>query len=101
MNPFKKSAALLVVFSIAISVPFPSWSQQTTGFKVLNDYKIASPGGWDYILVDGANKRVYVSHGTQVNVISTTGDSLVCHAIHKRVYWRQDPKTTRLNSIHT
>jgi DNA-binding beta-propeller fold protein YncE len=76
MNPIKKYAVLLMLFSIAVSVPFSVWSQQTTGFKVLNDYKIASPGGWDYILVDGVNKRVYVSHGTQVNVISTTGDSL-------------------------
>ena len=40
------------------------------------NYKINSPGGWDYIKVDGPNKRVYVSHGTQVNVISTTGDSV-------------------------
>ena len=75
MNAIKKSA-VLVIFSIAISLPFQSWAQKTTGLKVLNDYKIPSPGGWDYILVDGANKRVYVSHGTQVNVISTTGDSI-------------------------
>ncbi|MGZ3765369.1 MAG: YncE family protein [Mucilaginibacter sp.] len=76
MNSIKKSAVLLIVFSIAISMPVKSWSQQTTGFKVLNDYKIPSLGGWDYITVDGANKRVYVSHGSQVNVISTTGDSI-------------------------
>jgi DNA-binding beta-propeller fold protein YncE len=76
MNPMKKSIVLPILFSIAISMPFKGWSQQTTGFKVLNDYKIPSVGGWDYILVDGANKRVYVSHGSQVNVISTTGDSL-------------------------
>jgi len=75
MNAIKKSA-VLTIFSIAIASPFQSWAQKTTGFKVLNDYKIPSPGGWDYILVDGANKRVYVSHGTQVNVISTTGDSI-------------------------
>jgi DNA-binding beta-propeller fold protein YncE len=75
MNAIKKSA-VLVIFSIAIALPFQSRAQKTTGFKVLNDYKIPSPGGWDYILVDGANKRVYVSHGTQVNVISTTGDSI-------------------------
>jgi len=74
MNPLKKIAPILF-FAVAIAAPFKSWSQKT-GFKVLNDYKISSPGGWDYILVDGANKRVYVSHGSQVNVISTTGDSL-------------------------
>lgn len=76
MNLLKKTAVLLSLFSIAIYTPFNVWAQKITGFKVLNDYKITSPGGWDYILVDGANKRVYVSHGTQVNVISTTGDSL-------------------------
>jgi DNA-binding beta-propeller fold protein YncE len=75
MNAIKKSA-VLVIFSIIIALPFQSWAQKTTGFKVLNGYKIPSPGGWDYILVDGANKRVYVSHGTQMNVISTTGDSI-------------------------
>ena len=75
MNALKKITPILF-FAVAIAVPFKSWSQKTTGFKVLNDYKISSPGGWDYILVDGANKRVYVSHGMQVNVISTTGDSL-------------------------
>ena len=74
MNALKKITPFLLLAAV-IAVPGKS-SAQKTGFKVLNDYKIPSPGGWDYILVDGANKRVYVSHGTQVNVISTTGDSL-------------------------
>ena len=73
MNVLKRTAFLLFAVIVA---PIKSWPQKTTGFKVLNDYKIASPGGWDYITVDGINKRVYVSHGSQVNVISTTGDSL-------------------------
>lgn len=73
---FKYKSAVLILFSVISALPVQTWAQKTTGFKVLNDYKISSPGGWDYITVDGANKRVYVSHGTQVNVISTTGDSL-------------------------
>ena len=72
----KRISAVLILFSIITALPFQSRAQKKTGFKVLNDYKITSPGGWDYIMVDGANKRVYVSHGTQVNVISTTGDSI-------------------------
>ena len=75
MSSQKKSAILILLTVIAV-LPFQSWAQKTTGFKVLNDYKIPSIGGWDYITVDGANKRVYVSHGSQVNVISTTGDSI-------------------------
>jgi len=76
MNLIKKYAAAIALFGVAAIVPQTGRSQNSTGFKVLNDYKINSPGGWDYILVDGANKRVYVSHGSQVNIISTTGDSL-------------------------
>src|SRR5580698_2900740 len=76
MSLIKNSLAMLMLVGVAVSVPYHSRAQQTTGFKVLNNYKIPSVGGWDYITVDGANKRVYVSHGMQVNVISTTGDSL-------------------------
>ncbi|HVS90816.1 MAG TPA: hypothetical protein VHE59_02210 [Mucilaginibacter sp.] len=76
MNLIKRLSAALVLFGATVILPIPGRAQTSTGFKVLNDYKINSSGGWDYILVDGANKRVYVSHGMQVNVISTSGDSL-------------------------
>lgn len=46
-----------------------------TSFKVANSYSIKSPGGWDYIEVN--NGKVYVSHGTQVNILDeNTGDSI-------------------------
>jgi YVTN family beta-propeller protein len=51
-------------------------AQQKTGMHVLHDFAIGSAGGWDYITVDGANKRIYTSHGNQINVLSTSGDSL-------------------------
>jgi len=44
-------------------------------YKVVKVYHIASPGGWDYIAVH--NGRLYVSHGTQVNILNEqTGDSI-------------------------
>ena len=44
---------------------------------MIKDIPITSNGGWDYITVDGANKRIYTSHGNQINVLSTvTGDSI-------------------------
>lgn len=46
-------------------------------FKVINNFKIASHGGWDYIAVQPNSNRVFTSHGNQVNVVDkTTGDSL-------------------------
>jgi len=45
-------------------------------FHVSKTYKIGSPGGWDYIAV-GPDHKLYVSHGTQVNILDQrTGDSV-------------------------
>ena len=46
-------------------------------FSILKTFHIASSGGWDYIAVGPGNNRLYVSHGTQVNILdATTGDSV-------------------------
>lgn len=77
MKSFKKSAVMLLFCSLTIGVPVQSWSQQTTGFHILRTIKIGSSGGWDYIKADGALKRVYVSHGNQVNILDAiSGDSV-------------------------
>src|SRR5271167_3708300 len=45
-------------------------------YKVVGKIKI--PGGtrWDYAYVDSANHRLYVSHGTQTEVVDTSTDKL-------------------------
>ena len=51
-------------------------AQDQSGYKVIKTFKIGSPGGWDYIAV-GPDKKIYVSHGTQVNILDQkTGDSV-------------------------
>ncbi len=50
---------------------------QKTSLKVVNTFHIKSGGGWDYIFVDTASNKLFVSHGTQVNVLNkVTGDSI-------------------------
>lgn len=50
---------------------------QSSGYHVLNTFHIASSGGWDYIAVSPVTDNVYVSHGTQVNILNkNTGDSV-------------------------
>lgn len=52
-------------------------AQKPTGMHVINTFHIASSGGWDYIEVGPVNNWLYVSHGTQVNVLNKlTGDSV-------------------------
>jgi YVTN family beta-propeller protein len=49
---------------------------QTSGYHVTKTLKIGSPGGWDYIAA-GPDHKIYVSHGTQVNILDDkTGDSV-------------------------
>lgn len=67
----KLSITTAFIFLLSFSV----FSQST--LKVGNVFHIKSGGGWDYILADNASEKLYVSHGTQVNVLNkNTGDSL-------------------------
>src|SRR6202012_4758535 len=51
-------------------------AQNSSGFTLAKTFKIGSPGGWDYIAV-GPDGKIYVSHGTQVNILDAkTGDSV-------------------------
>ncbi len=66
-------------FSIIVAICFLCANivraQNKIDFKVTKTFHIASSGGWDYIAVN--NNKVYVSHGTQVNILNAdTGDSI-------------------------
>jgi len=39
------------------------------GYTLLKTVPVPGDGGWDYLLVDDAARRVYVSHGDQVEVL--------------------------------
>ncbi len=39
------------------------------GFKVTKKYSIPGEGGFDYIMFDSSSNRLYVSHGTKVDVL--------------------------------
>ena len=47
------------------------------GYHVLDKIKIGGAGGWDYVLADGANHRLYVSHGTSMAVVDTTDNKVL------------------------
>src|SRR5258706_1544439 len=49
----------------------------TPTYKVVSKIKIGGGVRWDYAYLDSANHRLYVSHGTQTEVIDTATDKLV------------------------
>lgn len=40
-------------------------------YKVLDHWKIGGEGGWDYLTADASAHRLYVAHGTRVEVLDT------------------------------
>src|SRR6266566_7274061 len=64
-----KTPLLLMVAAAALAAP-PT-------YKVVNKIKVGGGVRWDYAYVDSANHRLYVSHGTQTEVIDTSTDKLV------------------------
>src|SRR4051812_9991788 len=68
---------LFLLMGVAGFVPVVLRAQNAGGYHMSKTFHIASPGGWDYIAVGPGNNRLYVSHGTQVNVLDEkTGDSV-------------------------
>jgi len=65
--------ALLVLSLFAFTIP----ALAQGGYKVTQRIAIPGTGGWDYLTVDEAARRLYVSHGTQVEVIDLDSKTLV------------------------
>ncbi|OQP42958.1 hypothetical protein A4H97_12460 [Niastella yeongjuensis] len=52
-------------------------AQPAADMKLLTTFHLSGTGGWDYLAIQPGSDKLYVSHGTQVNIVNkTTGDSL-------------------------
>lgn len=57
------------------------------GYKILTKIKIGGEGRWDYVAMDSANRRLYVSHNTAVEVVDPDAGKVVgtisgLHGVH-------------------
>ncbi len=48
-----------------------------TSYKVVKSIPIGGEGGWDYLTADSQNRRLYVSHGTEVDVLDLDTEAKV------------------------
>jgi len=55
----------LVILVSAAAVP----AGAAEGYRLLKTVPVPGDGGWDYVSVDEAGRRVYISHGNQVDVL--------------------------------
>jgi len=67
----------LARFSIFLAVTALCVASEAPGFKVTKKYPVPGDGGFDYIVFDGTSNRLYVSHGTEVNVLDADSGKLL------------------------
>ena len=48
-----------------------------TGYHLLQEIKVGGDGGWDYLTVDSAAHRLYISHATHVAVVDLDSNTVV------------------------
>jgi hypothetical protein len=61
---------LVAMVGIAVGAEAP-------GFKVAKKYPVPGDGGFDYVVFDGSSNRLYVSHGTEVDVLDAASGKLL------------------------
>ena len=71
----RKSALPFAVF--ALCPLLSALLLAATGYHVLTEIKIGGDGGWDYLTVDSATRRLYVSHATHVLVVDIDKNAVV------------------------
>ncbi|HEY6895552.1 MAG TPA: YncE family protein [Rhodanobacteraceae bacterium] len=49
----------------------------STGYHITGEIQIGGEGGWDYLTVDSAARRLYVSHATHVVVVDVDSNKVV------------------------
>jgi YVTN family beta-propeller protein len=66
----------LLIFALSLSLLAAS-AQTAGGYHVLKKIAIPGEGSWDYLTVDESARRLYVSHGTQVEVLDVDSGAIV------------------------
>src|SRR5258708_4702548 len=69
---------MLITKSLLVSFAFVALlAQGTTNYKVVGRYPVPGTGGFDYITVDTAARRLYVSHARQVEVLDADDGKMI------------------------
>ncbi len=80
----KRSFLIIFVFLFISSLAL---AQKRSPLRVTQTFPIKGGGGYDYLTVDSGSNRLYVSHGTKVNILDkNTGDSIAIIPSEKDVH---------------
>jgi DNA-binding beta-propeller fold protein YncE len=82
MLPFHQAAVMSRSFralttAVALAAAVPSLALAQGGYRIVKRINTGGEGGWDYLSVDTASHRLFVSRGSHVQVVDLDRDSLV------------------------
>jgi len=77
MKTTRVTAAGLAVLGGVLSCGAPAAHSADGPYRQLKEIAIGGEGGWDYLSVDSAGRRLYVSHATKVVVVDIDKDAVV------------------------
>lgn len=62
---------------VLISIAFATAARSDSGYHVLKSISISGDGNWDYVTADSINRRLYASHGTEIDVLNLDTGEIV------------------------
>src|SRR5882762_9456594 len=64
-------------FFLILLIAFSTLAFADGNNRIIKKIPIPGQGGWDYLIVDEGARRLYVSHGTQVEVLDVDSGAIV------------------------
>ncbi len=64
-------------FFLILLIAFSTFAFADGNNRIIKKIPIPGQGGWDYLIVDEGARRLYVSHGTQVEVLDVDSGAIV------------------------
>jgi len=64
-------------FFLILLIAFSTFALADGNNRIIKKIPIPGQGGWDYLIVDEGPRRLYVSHGTQVEVLDVDSGAIV------------------------
>lgn len=72
-----KKQFFLCIALFLVAMQFPFAQSKSTEYKVIKTIPVDGPGGWDYLTVDSPTQRLFISHGTCVDVLDLKTEKTV------------------------
>lgn len=66
----KEKLSLVVILALLFGITPLQAQNENPEYKLARTIRLTGDGGWDYLAVDEINRNLFVSHSSQVNVIS-------------------------------